>query len=83
MKKILVVSILLLSFSLLGCALEEQATNITSDVQNSIDNIKTEANKIVDTVNTTKEKIVETADDIKNAAQKIKEAKEALNEITK
>ncbi len=80
MKNIITI---IISLGLLtACGIKEGAVEIGEDIQNSYDNVVEEVGEVSDKINETKAKAEETIDDINTAVDKVKDAKEAIDEIT-
>mgnify|MGYP001174270849 CR=1 FL=1 len=82
MKKtlILILPILLI---LSGCTVTEKGGALIKDAKTSYENVKEETQEVVTKVQDTKEKLDETISDVQNAVEQVKEAKEAIDAITK
>lgn len=83
MKKISFILISLFVLNFAGCIIKDKATELKEDVQKSYENIKEETEKVVEGVKETKEKTEKTISDIQNAVDKVNEAKDAIDEVTK
>lgn len=79
----LILIMIALAFGGIFMAKKDQILAFFNEAKDSYNNVVVEADKVIDQATAAKAKVEETVGDVKEAAQKVEEAKKAIDEVTK